>query len=542
MSDYMSEGSLELEVTDFGPISGANIELRPLTVFVGPSNTGKSWMAVLIYALHRYFTRGLEPLRPDQLWRAKYLGGGEGLDQGRREARISRRHEEILSCAQVDALLAWVKQELSDGTRMHHLFESNQKPTDQKSFVIPKEITEPVQRIFDAQGERIGHEIHRCFGVDSIDRLVRKESRTGAQIAVRRHFSGDTQPFEHRLRIRSQKTSFETTVPEGIGFPGDHYFELKEQFSELISHLSDITHGPDIDINDPEIRSSCWPLLRTTANFIKPYLFGLLNLPAFYLPADRAGVIHVYDVVVSALLQDATRDGLHQTAHLPILSGVLADFLKQLIKIDQPLFRREKSRNDHAARIEDRILAGSVYIARAATTGHPRLTYRPKGWQDGLPLMNASSMVSELAPVVLYLRHMIRPGNVLIVEEPESGLHPGMQVEFTRQLAALVQSGIRVIITTHSEWVLEELANIVRRSRLPSGERKKLEHGDCALRPNQVGAWLFKKKNRPKGSVVEEVKLDDETGLYPTDYDEVSESLYNESVNIFNRIQDIKHE
>ena len=70
--------------------------------------------------------------------------------------------------------------------------------------------------------------------------------------------------------------------------------------------------------------------------------------------------------------------------------------------------------------------------------------------------MHASSMVSELAPVVLYLRHLVQPGNVLIIEEPESHLHPAAQVEFTRQLAKLVQAGYRVIITTHSEWILEE--------------------------------------------------------------------------------------
>ena len=111
-----------------------------------------------------------------------------------------------------------------------------------------------------------------------------------------------------------------------------------------------------------------------------------------------------------------------------------------------------------------------------------------------------------------------------------------MQVEFTRQIAALVHAGVRVIVTTHSEWVLEELANIVRRSELPPA-RKKNGAADVALRPDQVGAWLFKPKSRPKGSIVEEVKLDEESGLYPTDYDSVSEALYNESVSIFNRLQ-----
>ena len=87
--------------------------------------------------------------------------------------------------------------------------------------------------------------------------------------------------------------------------------------------------------------------------------------------------------------------------------------------------------------------------------------------------MNSSSMVSELAPVVLYLRHRVQSNDVLIVEEPESHLHPAMQVEFTRQLAALVRSGIRVIVTTHSEWILEELANLVRLSKLPESQAKK---------------------------------------------------------------------
>ena len=47
--------TLELEVKDFGPIVQAKVDLRPMTVFVGPSNTGKSYLAILIYALHRFF-------------------------------------------------------------------------------------------------------------------------------------------------------------------------------------------------------------------------------------------------------------------------------------------------------------------------------------------------------------------------------------------------------------------------------------------------------------------------------------------------------
>ena len=282
---------------------------------------------------------------------------------------------------------------------------------------------------------------------------------------------------------------------------------------------------------------SAWRLLGALTDHVRPQIVGPLDLPAFYLPADRTGVMHAHSVVVSALIESAAMTGLRPAARMPMLSGVLADFLEQLIELDRSPYTRRKLRHNLDTQIEKAILGGSIGVDRSEAIGYPHFTYRPEGWKESLSLMNASSMVSELAPVVLYLRHMVGPGNVLIVEEPESHLHPAMQVEFTRQLAALVKKGIRVIVTTHSEWVLEELANIVRRFKFSTPDRKKTSGTKIALHPDQVGAWLFKQKKRPKGSVVEEVKMDDETGLYPTDYDAVSEELYNESVNIFRHTQ-----
>ena len=55
MTTPIQKEPLQLSVSNFGPIAKAEIDLRPLTVFVGPSNTGKSYLAILIYALHRFF-------------------------------------------------------------------------------------------------------------------------------------------------------------------------------------------------------------------------------------------------------------------------------------------------------------------------------------------------------------------------------------------------------------------------------------------------------------------------------------------------------
>ncbi|MCE2519757.1 MAG: AAA family ATPase, partial [Alphaproteobacteria bacterium] len=217
-------------------------------------------------------------------------------------------------------------------------------------------------------------------------------------------------------------------------------------------------------------------------------------------------------------------------------SGVLADFLEQLIEIDGPGRTRRHRNPDLSATIERDVLGGTVRIDRSVATNYPRFAYRPDGWKDDLALANASSMVSELAPVVLYLRHLVRPDNVLIVEEPESHLHPAMQVAFTRQLATLVNAGIRVIVTTHSEWLLEELANIVQRSKIPKPKDASLVDDNVALRADQVGAWLFEPKLRPKGSVVREIQLD-ASGLYPAGYDAVAAALHNDWAELSSRIE-----
>ena len=88
------------------------------------------------------------------------------------------------------------------------------------------------------------------------------------------------------------------------------------------------------------------------------------------------------------------------------------------------------------------------------------------------------------------------------------------------------------MLTTHSEWVLDTLANIVNRSRIPSSSSSEISENKVALRPDQVGVWQFKLPRRPKGSVIEELCLDEETGTFDCEFDQVSIELHNEWASI----------
>ena len=508
MTDSPAQNSLELEVKNFGPIVEAKIDLRPLTVFVGPSNTGKSYLAILIYALHRFFSGSTQ-----------FVSRPGFLDY--HMARYKELPEEAL-----EHFAAWVVNTFADRSEL----------PDKKNILLSGTVADLTRSFFtesDIRNGDLANGISRCFGVNGTKALIRKRSQGGAQVVLRKCVPEDSEPIAHKLTIGTRKTALTTTIPEKT--------PTRINFSYFHSRFSGLLYSGFKDLlrSDKKIRReseliAANDLIGALTTSILPSLAAPLHLPAFYLPADRTGIMHAHIALTSALIRGAPMAGLRQPSPTPLLSGVLADFLEQLINLDTQPQDLKHERSDLGSKIEKAILNGTVDIQRSES-GYPRFTYRQEGWKDDLPLMNASSMVSELAPVVLYLRHVVRPGNVLIVEEPESHLHPAMQVEFTRQLAALVRAGVRVIITTHSEWVLEELANIVRLSGLSKAERKGIKGGDVSLRPEEVGAWLFQPKNRPRGSVVKEIPLDDDSGLFPSGFDEVAVALHNNWAEISSR-------
>ena len=495
-------GSLQIEVSDFGPIVKAKVDLRPFTVFVGPSNTGKSYLAILIYALHRFFGVPLG-------LRAEQHSDGSLV--------IPPRPPPGLPEESIDALLDFAKS----------LAETATKQTDRK-VTLPRPAADSLRFGFDRRVGVLMEEIARCFGLRDTGPLVRK-GRGNARVTIGHCQPGDSEGVCHGL-ILSRNPELTMALPAYATMPMEPKpIDAFRQTLDLFARVAE-------DLRDAISRQTSTGLLFSLFGLcVLPAAVGPLCSRAFYLPADRTGAMHLYKLVARTLIADAASASPVPVTTTSMLTGVVADFLGQLIEEGASMAPPPRER-DLGQSLEAAILDGTVRIEHPAAVGAPHFLYRPNGWKDDLELANASSMVSELAPVVLYLRHLVRPGSVLIVEEPESHLHPAMQVEFTRQLAKLVATGVRVIVTTHSEWLVEELANVVRRSKLPESERARFSGSSVALHPTQVGAWLFSPKKRPKGSVVTEVPLE-EYGFSGTGFDDVASALHNDWADISGRIE-----
>jgi predicted ATPase len=65
---------------------------------------------------------------------------------------------------------------------------------------------------------------------------------------------------------------------------------------------------------------------------------------------------------------------------------------------------------------------------------------------------------------------MARPGEIVILEQPELHLHPSMQIRLAEFLLACVKSGRQVIVETHSEY----LVNRLRRHAVEEPESSEL--------------------------------------------------------------------
>ena len=78
-----------------------------------------------------------------------------------------------------------------------------------------------------------------------------------------------------------------------------------------------------------------------------------------------------------------------------------------------------------------------------------------------IPLHLASSSARGLSDLYFFLHHQAHGNHLLIIDEPESHLDTGNQILLARLLARMVHAGVKVLITTHSDYLLKEINNLI---------------------------------------------------------------------------------
>lgn len=148
-----------------------------------------------------------------------------------------------------------------------------------------------------------------------------------------------------------------------------------------------------------------------------------------------------------------------------------------------------------AEEIEKSILQGKIKVA---DTGEVQFSPHKSKKNFGVHL--TASVVKSLASIVFYLRHIAQPNDLFIIDEPELNLHPDNQRKVARVIAQMANAGIKVMLSTHSDYIIRELNNLIM---LGTKDNEKTvnklikKYGykkEQVLSPEKVGVYLFTDK------------------------------------------------
>lgn len=133
------------------------------------------------------------------------------------------------------------------------------------------------------------------------------------------------------------------------------------------------------------------------------------------------------------------------------------------------------------------------------TASDDDIRFKSKARKGGfdIPLHLASSSVRGLSDLYFFLRHKAQKNQLLIIDEPESHLDTAHQIQFARLLARAIHAGLKVLITTHSDYIVKEINNLLMLSKDFKNKPKVLkEHGYSEhdfLKPESVRAYAAEK-------------------------------------------------
>jgi len=240
----------------------------------------------------------------------------------------------------------------------------------------------------------------------------------------------------------------------------------------------------------------------------------------FFCPASRTGLYQGLNAFSQIMVElSKSRRFVTKKFELPHISEPVSDYFLGLSNI-QP--RRHKKNNailNIVHEIEQTIIKGEVIFDETTQ----KIFYKPQEMDLVLDISFTSSMVSELSPIVCYLKYVVAftdSKSIIFIEEPEAHLHPETQVQLMEIFAKLVHANVKIIMTSHSDYMFNKMNNLILEGKI-----------DIA----STQAIVF--KETPAGSIAKEIPTDS-LGIDDDNFMEIAEKLFNEKLELVENLND----
>ncbi len=271
-----------------------------------------------------------------------------------------------------------------------------------------------------------------------------------------KHFSDSEFMVDLELDDIHPSPTFERTM----GAAKTQLFSISKKLDSPIVNISLLVDKEKVKIPQDIIN-------RIVGEALKEIIFGHLFPHPFIASAERTGA-----AIFRKELNFARNRLLEQMSSMEkeinpfeLLTKVYADYalpvktnvdftrqLEGLVKKDSFIAKQHPELlNDFA----------SIIGGRYLVTKNDELYYVPNGKRIKLTMDESSSAVRSLLDIGFYLHHVANPGDLLMVDEPELNLHPENQRRVARLFSRLVNIGLKVFITTHSDYIIKELNTLI---------------------------------------------------------------------------------
>jgi energy-coupling factor transporter ATP-binding protein EcfA2 len=237
-------------------------------------------------------------------------------------------------------------------------------------------------------------------------------------------------------------------------------------------------------------------LISILSSIVTEYYYKIFFSRPYIAPAERIA-INIFSRELSEKRNQLVDRLLNYKNENSIISNAtrfswpISDSLQFAEKLDA-IKNNDGPLSKIADKIENEILDGKMQVNSDGT-----VSFISNKTDSPFSIHLSASLVKSLASLVFYCRHIAAPGDVYIIDEPELNLHPDNQRKIVRILAIMINAGIKVILSTHSDYVIRELNNlIVLNSSDYNLETKRLmkKFGylkNQLLNHEDVGVYLF---------------------------------------------------
>ena len=451
---------------NIGPIENAELELGDLTIVAGRNNTGKTY---LVYSLYGF-------LKTWENW------SGTALTPRSPASAASR--------------------------------SASRYPTFEE---LSKQVADNGQAELSVDPDTLNRE--RSAAMNALTRRFSENGLAGV-------FSSTPEKFDNAS----------IGVKLGTEFPGSEVFAEPEDTPSIRYDGASLSVA---GVQPGSRRLHPMALRRRLWRLYLRFMFPELPSDPFVLSAERFGISLFYrelDFRKSQLVDLLQKYGDRQSRDpdfpfhlideavsryaLPIKENI--DYTRSI-----PDLRKQKSEVYADGFFKDiRRLMDGYYAVSSDAIEFRSVARSKRGF--AIPLHLASSSARGLSDLYFFLRHVARRNQLLIIDEPESHLDTANQIQLARLLARLVRAGLQVLLTTHSDYLIKELNNLIMLSCSFDSKAKvmrRLKYAkDDYIAPERIRAYIAQGNGLTRCEV-------DEFGIDMPNFDET-----------INKINDVANE